>query len=214
MCGDGPAGLAPVEFAGGVLDPFRHVCAFVNGREEGNRILDPFVLDGVALGDTLMYFVDPAERASQVSHLRHLGLDTPNLLQRGQFIIHTWQETYLSKGHFDQESTIEIIDALLGDSSGSRIRLITDMSWASAAPDVGRLVLEYEAQAGAALPKYPHISICVYDITKFSADVLIDVLRTHPMALIGGMLQVNPFYVPAAEFLAELHSRNPSASHA
>ena len=33
----------PVAFAGGVLDPYRHVCAFVNGRDEEYRILDPFV---------------------------------------------------------------------------------------------------------------------------------------------------------------------------
>jgi hypothetical protein len=25
---------APVSFAGGVLDPYRHVCAFVNGRDD------------------------------------------------------------------------------------------------------------------------------------------------------------------------------------
>jgi hypothetical protein len=41
---------------------------------------------------------------------------------------------------------------------------------------------------------------------------MIDVLRTHPMALIGGILQVNPFFVPPAEFLAELRSRNRRAT--
>jgi hypothetical protein len=33
------------------------------------------------------------------------------------------------------------------------------------------------------------------------------------MALIGGMLQVNPFFVPAAEFLEELRSRDRVAGH-
>jgi hypothetical protein len=33
------------------------------------------------------------------------------------------------------------------------------------------------------------------------------VLRTHPAAIIGGILQENPFYVPADELLAELRER-------
>ena len=38
-----------------------------------------------------------------------------------------------------------------------------------------------------------------------------DILRTHPMAIVGGVLQVNPFFVPPEEFLLELQAR---ASHA
>ena len=34
-----------------------------------------------------------------------------------------------------------------------------------------------------------------------------DILRTHPMVIIGGILQENPLYVPPDEFLRELKSR-------
>jgi hypothetical protein len=34
-----------------------------------------------------------------------------------------------------------------------------------------------------------------------------DVLRTHPMVIIGGVLQENPLYVPPTEYLRELQSR-------
>ena len=34
-----------------------------------------------------------------------------------------------------------------------------------------------------------------------------DILRTHPVVLVGGLLQENPFYVPPDEFLKELQSR-------
>jgi hypothetical protein len=206
-----PGALAPVSFAGGVLDPYRHVCAFVNSRDEEYRVLDPFVREAVARGETLMYFVDPAERANLLSHHRHIGIDTPALLRQGQCVMRTWSETYLRDGHFDRDAMTDLLDALLGDVARPRIRMITDMGWAAHEHDVSQLMLEYEALAGAIQPKYPHISICVYDTAKFSGDVLIDVLRTHPMALIGGMLQINPFFVPAAEFLEELRSRNRAA---
>ena len=34
-----------------------------------------------------------------------------------------------------------------------------------------------------------------------------DILRTHPMVIIGGILQENPFFVPPDEFLRELRER-------
>ncbi len=39
-------------------------------------------------------------------------------------------------------------------------------------------------------------------------------LGTHPMAIIGGLLQVNPFFVPPAEFLRELRERARRTAHA
>ena len=34
-----------------------------------------------------------------------------------------------------------------------------------------------------------------------------DIMRTHPMVIVGGILQENPFFVPPAEMLRELRER-------
>lgn len=34
-----------------------------------------------------------------------------------------------------------------------------------------------------------------------------DILRTHPMVIVGGILQENPFFVPPDEMLRELRNR-------
>jgi hypothetical protein len=39
-----------------------------------------------------------------------------------------------------------------------------------------------------------------------------DILRTHPMVIIGGVLQTNPFWVPPDEFLRELKARGDAES--
>jgi hypothetical protein len=41
-----------------------------------------------------------------------------------------------------------------------------------------------------------------------------DILRTHPMAIIGGLLHMNPFFVPPDEFLREVHERTAKSSGA
>ena len=102
----------------------------------------------------------------------------------------------------------ELLDEFLVARRSPRIRMVADMGWVVGQQNVSDLLIEFEARANFIHPKHAHIVICVYDTAKFGGDVLIDILRTHPMALIGGMLQVNPFFVPPAEFLAELRSRD------
>jgi len=49
--------------------------------------------------------------------------------------------------------------------------------------------------------------ICTYQLGKFGGDTVIDIMRTHPMIIIGGLLHRNPFYVPPKEFLREVRQR-------
>jgi hypothetical protein len=54
-------------------------------------------------------------------------------------------------------------------------------------------------------------TVCTYDVTKFSAAVVMDILRTHPQVIVGGILRENPFYVSPDEFLCELKARAAAA---
>jgi hypothetical protein len=49
--------------------------------------------------------------------------------------------------------------------------------------------------------------VCTYDLSRYSGAFIIDVMRTHPMIIVGGLLQDNPFYTPPEEFIRELRAR-------
>jgi hypothetical protein len=51
--------------------------------------------------------------------------------------------------------------------------------------------------------------ICTY--SKRSAAFIIDIMRAHPMIIIGGILQENPFYVQPEEFVRKLRAREASS---
>src|SRR5207248_4801501 len=61
--------------------------------------------------------------------------------------------------------------------------------------------LEYECRLNDIIPQYKDAVICLYNLTKCGGNLIIDVIRTHPMILIGGIVQENPFFVPPDEFL-------------
>jgi hypothetical protein len=70
---------------------------------------------------------------------------------------------------------------------------------------------EYETRINYVLPKYDDQVICTYVLPKFSASVVMDIMRTLPAVIIGGVLEENPFFVPLDQFLLELRERHRSA---
>jgi hypothetical protein len=131
-------------------------------------------------------------------------------MSSGQLDVRLWAESYLSADRFDMERMLaDVEDVLESDVTAGRppTRVVAHMEWALLdKPGVDDLV-EYEARANEMLRRFRAPVICAYDLTKFSASVVMDVLRTHPAVIIGGVLQENPFFVPAEQFLLELKAR-------
>jgi MEDS: MEthanogen/methylotroph, DcmR Sensory domain len=203
-----------VHLAGKTLAERRHACAFFNSREEEYRILLPFIKETVDQGEKSIFLVDPEYQPEHLRWLEQSGIDADALRRRGQIEIRPWEEAYLRGGRFSQDAMLSLIDELYATSNAngfSQARLWASMEWAlQDRPGVADLV-EYEARLNYILPRYDHITVCVYDLAKFSASVIMDVVRTHPLVIIGGILQENPFFVPPDEFLRELRCRLPQA---
>ena len=68
-------------------------------------------------------------------------------------------------------------------------------------------ILEYKSQINDVLPNYDLATVCTCDSRSQRLPVM-GVLRTHPLVILGGILQDNPFYVPPVEFLRKLRSRS------
>jgi hypothetical protein len=203
-----------MRLAGSLLGRSRHVCAFFHSKEEEYRVLMPFIKDGFEKGDRAFHVVDPNQRPAHLSRLAQEGIDVTRAEARGQLEVRRWQEAYLIDGYFDQYRMIGTIkEALdpLHKQPGKLTRLIANMEWAlEGLPGVHDIV-EYETRLNHVLPEYHDPVICTYDLSRFDASVAMDIMRTHPMTIIGGLLQENPFYVPPDEMLRELNERRTDA---
>jgi hypothetical protein len=199
-----------VQFAGRPLGRHRHICAFFNGADEEHRVLRSFIKDGFERGERAFHIVDPELREVHLNALAQAGIDVPQAMGTGQLQVHPWQEAYLRADRFDQEAMLALIEEVLqsGATSGYPLtRLLAHMEWALLdKPGVDDLV-EYETRLNYVLPKYDDPVICTYDLTKFGSSVAMDIMRTHPVVIIGGVLQENPFFVPPDQFLLEIRER-------
>jgi len=203
--------IEPVRLAGSVLRRSRHVCAFFHSKEEEYRVLMPFIKDGFAKGDRAFHVVDPNLHPAHLQRLEREGIDVTKAQASGQLEVRRWQEAYIKDDHFDQYRMIGTIKEALDPAKkqpGRFTRLVANMEWAlEDLPGVHDIV-EYETRLNQVLPEYHDPVICTYDLSRFDASVVIDIMRTHPMAIIGGILQENPFYVPPDEMLCELKERS------
>jgi len=204
-------GNEPIRLAGSVLDKQRHVCAFFHSREEEYRVMLPFIKDGLDRGEKAFQVVDPILREEHLERLERAGIDVPSAQQSGQFELADWYETYLQDGHFDTDRLISLVQNVLETSMQQGYpltRVVGHMEWAlQDRPGVDELLI-YETALNNISPKYKkNPLICVYDLAKFGGDIVVDVMRTHPMVIIGGILQENPFFVPPDEFLKDLRER-------
>jgi MEDS: MEthanogen/methylotroph, DcmR Sensory domain len=201
---------APISLAGSQLGETRHVCAFFNSEEEEYRVLLPFIRDGFECGDKAVHVVNPDQRHSHLERLATAGIDLNAADRSGQLELRINTEAYLSDGQFDQDRMLAAFEQMAsGNAKGGfpLSRIVCRMDWA--VEDRTRVdnLIEFESRVNDVWQRHDDAVICTYHLGKFGGDTVIDIMRTHPMIIIGGILQQNPFYVPPEEFLLELRER-------
>ena len=200
----------PISIAGSQLSESRHVCAFFNSDDEEYRALLPFIKDGFECGDKAVHVVNPDQHRGHLHRLAAAGIDTVAAQRSGQFELRTSTDVYLRDGCFDQDRMLAVFEQMASGTANNGFplsRIVCHMDWAA---DGGALIdnlVEFESRVNDVWRRHDDAVICVYDLAKFGGNTVIDIMRTHPMIIIGGILQYNPFYVAPNEFLRELRER-------
>jgi hypothetical protein len=203
-------GTTRIPFAGRELGEARHVCAFFNSDEEEYRVLLPFIRDGFERGDRAIHVVNPEQRADHLERLSAAGIDSAVAEKNGQFELRTNTETYLCDGRFDPDRMLEVFEQLASGNARGPFplsRIVCRMDWAAGGRSHIDPLIEFESRVNDVWSRHDDVVICTYHLSKFGGDTVIDIMRTHPMIIIGGILQQNPFFVPPEEFLRELRER-------
>ena len=186
-----------------------HACAFFKDKDEEYRVYLPFAQDCLNCGERCINFLDASHRQEHLRHLARVNVNAEAALASGQLELRTWDENYLLGGRFDQDDMLARIrdQVINGGGAFPRSRLWADADWSlSGLPGCDQLV-EYESRVNTVLDQAGDILVCVYDLRKYSASMVLDILRTHPMVVVGEFLRPNPLYVPPEKFLPEYRQR-------
>lgn len=187
-----------------------HVCAFFDSRDEAYQVLAPLDREAQCRRERSLHFVAPAAVEEHRGRLQAVGVDVAGCEACGQLALRAWPG---DGSRFDLHELLALMAQAvahgepIGAALRAPLRVTSQMGW-TMRDGIDRLdVLEYEARLNVLLDQHDQPAICVYDLARLDGATMMDLLRTHPSTLIGGVLRENPFFTPPAEMLRELSAR-------
>lgn len=167
-----------------------HVIALYRIPEEVPSILGPYIAAGLANGERCVVFAaEPFDNIRRA--LEAHGVDVGKSERDGQLII--------TKGARTAEAQSRLLAQLERDTSDQAydlMRIAGDPCGvfggqgrsAQEMVRFERIVEHFFVRA------FPMIALCYFDVSRFSGEVMLEMLRAHPLVVVGEDLVRNPFY--------------------
>jgi hypothetical protein len=181
-----------------------HICAFYSGPAGRDDVVMPFLADGIRAGQKCICVLESLAPVDVLVRLDR-QVDLGRTVQTGQLELVTPADSYLRSGTFSTDAMLSYWQhaaaAAQGAMGSGMLRATGEMPSVLDHPDGRTEFFRYEARLNGCVASLPAVILCLYDLQRFGAEVLMDTLRTHPMVVVDDMVHDNPYYVDPGEFL-------------
>ena len=189
--------------AGLEAEPGDHICALFSGERERDQILVPFLRAGLASGDKCICVVDGTDPGDIVAALGPAGEAAASAACKQLEVIRSC-DMYLRSSRFLADEVIGTWKAVIADAMYAGqfdvVRAAETWSRRDVVPDINELML-LESEMNRYLSLYPQVIVCLYDIDRFGGGALMNLVKTHPRMLVGGVVIENPYLLTPDEVL-------------
>ena len=178
-----------------------HLCLIHDSEAERLAALVPFLKSGLASGERGVFF-GPSESCRSVERaLQDAGVPVPRETDRGALILLSDRGCCFDRGGFDANCMKDLLrrmeqQALEDGFSG--LRVTWDVSWLLDGVSGAEGWIAFEAEMNEFLAGSRTCALCAYGRPRTPPERLLDVLRTHPLTLLGNQVCPNAFYEPPA----------------
>jgi PAS domain S-box-containing protein len=165
-----------------------------------------FLRQGLERYEKVLYIIDEHAAETILHYLEDDGVDVGAYLSRGQLKILTHDATYVRDGVFDPDGMIALLEAetqVALQEGYAALRVTGEMTWALRGLPGSERLIEYEIKLNTFFPGRRCMALCQYDQRRFAPEILLDVLRTHPIAVVGTEVYDNFYYTPPQEMLED-----------
>jgi signal transduction histidine kinase len=192
------------------LSLHEHLCLIYDTEEQQLAAALPYLKAGIEQREKCLYIEADENTAATIQDaLCKAGTDVDGCLRSGALIIIGKQETYLRQVRFDPDWMVGFLIRATSEATAARflgLRVIGEMTWVLGTSITARKLLEYESKLNHFVRDHDAGVVCQYNRNRFSPDLLLAVIRTHPVVVYGGIICKNPYYVPPDELLKPNHA--------
>lgn len=200
------------------IPPGSHICQLYSKVNEIPGVTARLMRVGFSLSEKCMFAATPLQVKEFRDELQKLQLDVDALIAAGQLVLYEEREALLAGGkRFDPYFLLSshqtfIAQALREGWQAARISI--DMTWLTKDVATPEQILKYEAASDAVFTfqNAPIIALMHYDHSKLLPSLVVEMLKLHPIAVVGKYIKRNPYYLNSEQYMLKILRINKDKS--
>lgn len=180
------------------IRPGDHMVILYEDEKEITEHLSAYIHASLERNERCIYITGDTDTGGILRELASLQDDEGT--GNGDFVILDRDEAYSRDGRFEPDRMIELIrsstrEAL--DDGYNGLSVTGEISWVLDYEDGRERIIEYEWKLNEQVFDHlPVSALCRYNLTKFSHEMIINIIQLHPFLIWNGQIHENPFHIP------------------
>jgi len=188
------------------LKPGDHLCCLYETEKEYKEVIIPFIRAGLEQGEKVLSIVDTHTVEEILGYLKADCLEFIPYLESGQLHILNINKDYMHEDVYEPDGMTSLIRAETERAIAegyTALRVNCEMTWALQEISYSEQLIEHETKLNDFSSSCKCLILCQYDRRLFDPRLLLDVLATHPIAIIGTEVYNNFYYESPTEFFSK-----------
>ena len=192
------------------IPPGSHICQLYSKVNEIPKVTAHLVRVGLSSSEKCLFAAAPAQVKEFCDELQKLNFDVEALVSAGQLVLYEEREILLAGGkRFDPYFLLSSHQTFIAQAlreGWQAVRISIDMTWLSKDVASPEQILKYEAAADAVFTfqNAPIIALMHYDHSKLLPSLVVEMLKLHPIAVVGKYIKRNPYYLNSEQYMLKI----------
>lgn len=195
------------------VPPGSHICQLYNKIDEIKTVTARLLHAGLTSSERCLFVGATASIREIEDALEKMGTDVAAAKESGQLLMQSEREPYLVGKRFDPYHLLSTHNTFIAQAHRDRwqgVRISIDMTWLTRDVATPEQILKYEAASDAVFTfqNAPIIALMHYDYSKLPGALVVELLKLHPIAVVGKYIKRNPYYLNSEQYLLKILRAN------
>jgi len=192
------------------IPPGSHICQLYSKVTEIPGVTARLMRVGLSLSEKCLFAAAPTQVQELREELQKLQVDVDGLIEAGQLVLYEERETFLANGNrFDPYFLLSSHQTFIAQAlreGWQAVRISIDMTWLTRNIATPEQVLKYEAASDAVFTfqNAPIIALMHYDYGKLQPNLVVEMLKLHPISVVGKYIRRNPYYLNSEQYMLKI----------
>src|SRR5712692_10626620 len=192
------------------IPPGSHICQLYSKVTEIPGVTARLLRVGLSLSEKCLFAAAPVQVNELRVELQKLQVDVTGLIATGQLVLYEEPEFFLVNGkRFDPYFLLSSHQTFIAQAlreGWQAVRISIDMSWLTKNVATPEQILKYEAASDAVFTfqNAPIIALIHYDYSKLLPSLVVEMLKLHPIAVVGKHIRRNPYYLNSEQYMLKI----------